>query len=51
VHCLTDRRGLTDDVRTLRDDFGVMAAILRRIDHNLTACRDELRQFLRAAGG
>jgi len=28
-----------------RDDFGVMAAILRRVDNNQTAYRDELRQL------
>jgi len=37
--------GLRDDVRTLRDDFGVMAAILRRVDNNQSAYRDELRQL------
>jgi uncharacterized protein (DUF3084 family) len=42
-----DRGGpnLPDEVRTLRDDVGVMAAILHRVDHNQTAYRDELRQL------
>jgi hypothetical protein len=30
---------------SLRDDVGIMAAILRRVDHNQTAYRDELRQL------
>jgi hypothetical protein len=34
---------LRGDVRALRDDVDVMAAILRRVDNNQTGYRDELR--------
>ena len=36
---------LSVQIRTLTDDFGVTAAILRRVDNNQTAYRDELRQL------
>jgi hypothetical protein len=32
-----------DDIRSLRDDVDIMPAILRRVDNNQTAYRDELR--------
>ena len=35
--------GLQRDVRGLRDDIGVMAAILRRVENNQTSDRDEWR--------
>jgi hypothetical protein len=38
-------RGLNDEMRRLHSDFGAANAILRRVEDNLTACRDELRQF------
>ena len=38
-------RGLSDEMRRLHSDFGAMNAILRRVEDNLTACRDEVRQF------
>lgn len=34
---------LHGDVRALRDEVDVMAAILRRVDNNQTSYRDELR--------
>jgi hypothetical protein len=33
-----------DDIRSLRDDVDIMSAILRRVDNNQTAYRDELRR-------
>jgi hypothetical protein len=36
---------LSVQLRTLQDDLGVTAAILRRVDNNQTAYRDELRQL------
>lgn len=36
---------LRSEFRTLRDDVGVMSAILRRVDNNQTAYRDEPRQL------
>lgn len=40
-----DLRGLHEDVRTLREDMDVMSVIVRRIDRNQAALRDDVRQL------
>ena len=34
---------LRSDVRALKDDMDVLSAVLRRVDHNQTSFREELR--------
>ena len=43
--------GLQRDVRRLRDDVDISAAILRRIDHGQDAYREDIRTRFEAVGG
>ncbi len=49
VRALRDLPGrmtaLEREMRTMRDDFEIMAAILRRVDSNQTAYRDDIHQL------
>jgi hypothetical protein len=40
--------GRQRDMRGLRDDIGVMAAVLRRVENNQTSDRDEWRSLFDA---
>jgi hypothetical protein len=42
-HLVALRREVRRDTQSLRDEIAVLSAIVRRVDNNQTAYRDELR--------
>ncbi len=43
--------GLERNLQRLHDDFGISAAILRRVDHGQDAYREDIRTLFEALGG
>lgn len=43
--------GLERNLQRLHDDFGISAAILRRVDHGQDAYREDIRTLFEAVGG